>query len=130
MNLFLVIAGILCILVGIIHSILGEILIFKNLREGSVIPTIAPSPLRERNIRILWATWHLASVFGWGLSAVLIKLAFIESNHSGEIVQYIAYSMLAAGALVFVATKAKHPGWIGLSGVAILCWLALESATH
>ena len=124
MNLFLVIAGILCILVGIIHSILGEILIFKNLREGSVIPTIAPSPLRERNIRILWATWHLASVFGWGLSAVLIKLSFIESNHSREIVQYIAYSMLAAGALVFVATKTKHPGWIGLWGVAILCWLA------
>lgn len=124
MNTFLFAAGVLSIVVGLIHSILGEVLIFKKLRVDSLIPTMAKEPLRERNIRILWATWHLASIFGWAIGAILIKLAGLDLAVSDAIVQYIAFSMFAAGVLVLIATKAKHPGWVGLCGVAILCWLA------
>jgi len=124
MNMFLLLAGVLSIVVGLIHSVLGEWLIFNKLRAGSLIPTAAREPLRERNVRILWATWHATSIFGWAIGAILIKLAGSNLAASNALVDYIAFSMFAAGLLVLVATKAKHPGWIGLWSVAALCWLA------
>ena len=124
MNPFLLAAGLLCLLVGLIHSALGELLIFNKLRKGSLIPTIASKPLQERNIRILWATWHLASIFGWAMGAILILLSGTDLSSSKTIIHYIAISMLAAALLVLFATRAKHPGWIGLGMVSLLCWLA------
>jgi hypothetical protein len=124
MNTLLLAAGLLSILVGLIHSILGELLIFKKLREDSFIPTLAMQPLHEKSVRILWATWHLASIFGWGIGAILISLSKSNFATSDVIIQYIAFSMFFSGVLVLVATRAKHPGWIGLCTVAVLCWLA------
>jgi hypothetical protein len=80
-------------------------------------------PLQERNIRILWATWHLASIFGFAMGAILIQLA-ITVETPNFIIQSIAFSMCSGSVLVFYATKAKHPGWIGLLVVAVPCWLA------
>ena len=116
-------AGFLSIIVGLVHSILGEFLVFKNLRNGSIVPTTSAPPLRERNIRILWATWHLASIFGFAIGAILIQLA-TTAEAPAFIIRSIALSMFSGSILVFYATKAKHPGWIGLLVVALLCWLA------
>jgi len=126
MNTLLFLAGVISILVGLIHSVLGEILVFKNLRNGTVIPTVGKPLLRERNIRIIWASWHIVTIFGWAFGGLLLKLSFstdevIASN--GFIINLIAYSMFASSVLVLIATKAKHPGWIGLLSVAVLCWL-------
>lgn len=123
MNYLLLSAGILSIVVGVIHSVLGEYLIFKNIRQGSVVPTVSAPPLRERNIRILWATWHLASVFGFAMGAILIYLAK-STDIQAFIVHSIAVAMLFGSVLVFYSTKAKHPGWVGLLIVAVLCWLS------
>lgn len=126
MNTLLFSAGVVSLIVGLIHSILGEILIFKKLRSGTIIPTLGGSLLQERNIRILWATWHVVTVFGCLLAAILIKLSFLVSadGNFDFIIQFIAYSMFASSILVFVATKARHPGWIGLLIVGTLCQLA------
>ena len=123
MNYLLLSAGFLSIVVGLIHSILGEFLIFKNLRNSSLVSNVSVPPLQERNIRILWATWHLASIFGFAMGAILIQLSMTTAT-SAFVIQSIAFSMCTASALVFYATKAKHPGWVGLLGVAALCWLA------
>lgn len=119
-------AGVLAFVVGLVHSALGEVLVFRRLRKGSIIPTHGKPLLLERNVRILWATWHIASIFGWGVGAILVYLsqAEFEPISTNYIVQAIAYSMFLSGLLVFIATKARHPGWAGLMGVAVLCWLA------
>lgn len=124
MNQILFSAGVLSIIVGLIHAVLGEILIFRQLREKSIIPTMPANPLRQRNIRILWATWHIASIFGWGIGAVLINLAHAEVEYSTFTIHAIALSMFLSGLLVLIATKARHPGWVGLFGVAVLCWFS------
>jgi hypothetical protein len=119
-------AGILAIVVGVIHSILGEVLIFRRLRKGTFVPTISKPLLLEKHIRILWATWHIATIFGWGMGAILLLLSQTELDPgvSAFVVQNIAVAMFSSGVLVLVATKAKHPGWIGLMGVGVLCWMA------
>ena len=123
MNYFLLAAGSLSIVIGLIHSALGERLIFKSLRQGKIVPDASLSPLREQHIGILWATWHLASILGFGIGATLIYIAD-TSEPIIFIVNVIGVTMLLSSTLVFIATKAQHPGWFGLLVVALLCWFA------
>ncbi|WP_103069811.1 hypothetical protein [Aquimarina sediminis] len=121
MNTYFFTAGILCILLGIVHSILGEYLIFKNKRnKGKLVPSKKSEGLRERHLRILWATWHLSSVFGWSIGAILIKISFAPEQMNSFIVQAIIYAMILSSLLVLVGTKGKHPGWIVLLIIAVL----------
>ena len=124
MNYYFFIAGVLCFILGIVHSILGEYLIFKSKRKGSsLVPSIGSKDLREAHLRIIWATWHLASVFGWGFGVILIKLSTKDLD-TNVLHNYIIYSIVSSvilgGLLVLIGTKAKHPGWIVLFLIGIL----------
>lgn len=122
-------AAILAIVVALVHSILGEVMIFRRLRKpGRVIPTDGGDRLLGSNVRILWASWHVLTVFGLGMAAMLLRLA--SSARSAEydfVAQVIAVSMLGGSLLVLVGTRGRHPGWIGLLGVAVLVWLGLRT---
>ena len=72
MNSYFIAAAVLAFLVGLVHSILGERLIFRRLREGRVVPTHGGTLLGEGHVRILWASWHVLTVFGWGIAAILL----------------------------------------------------------
>ncbi|HZX28152.1 MAG TPA: hypothetical protein VFF16_13850 [Telluria sp.] len=114
MNYYLAGAGLLVALVGAIHSILGQRMIFRE--------------PRGRYTGILWATWHLATVLSWGVAAILFWLA--RQNEAtirslAPIACAIAVSMAASAALVCIGTHGRHPGWAALLGVAILSYLAL-----
>lgn len=125
MNSYFIAAAILAFLVGLGHSVLGEVMIFARLRQGGLIPTNGGGLLRESNVRILWASWHLLTVLGWGMAAILLVLAIPVPQWVGQpiIAQAIALSMLLGSALVAIGTNGRHPGWIGLLGVAVLVWL-------
>ncbi|WP_417858771.1 hypothetical protein [Xanthomarina gelatinilytica] len=122
MNTYFFIAGILCFLLGIAHSILGECLIFKNKRiKGKLIPTKANEYLKERHLRILWATWHLATVFGWCIGILLLKISVLEESQLiNFMVKSISSTMILSSLLVLIATKGKHPGWLVLLAIGII----------
>ncbi|MEM8488050.1 MAG: hypothetical protein AAF564_21045 [Bacteroidota bacterium] len=127
MHPYLLAAAIAAAIVGLVHSVLGEVLIFSRMRsDRQIIPTVGKPLLHERHVRILWATWHIASIFGWALAAVLFSLAQPASEMLLQevVVHAIAGGMFASGLLVLIATKGKHPGWLGLLVVAALCWLS------
>jgi hypothetical protein len=122
----LIAAGALAMVVSLAHSALGEVLIFRHLRNGGLVPAVAAPPLRERHVRILWATWHLATIFGLSFAIVLLQLG---SETSGvdlrELIRCAAiFAFLGGSILVLVGTRGRHPGWVGLSGVAALAWLS------
>lgn len=131
MNLWLFCAGILLALVGIVHSVLGERLIFRRLRGKGIVPTgggshLREPHLREPHLRILWATWHLASVSGWAAAFVLLY-----ASHAAvpkPVTDALMASAAASAIVVLAATRGRHPGWIALSVVALLVWCAPESA--
>lgn len=125
MNVYFLVAGILCFILGLVHSILGEYLIFKNKRNrGSLVPTKVNAELKERHLRIIWATWHLASFFGWCLGIFLIKISFDHSKLDPEFINFTIHStiitMFVSSLLVLIGTKGKHPGWIVLLVIGIL----------
>ena len=121
-------AGVVALITGIVHSALGEILIFRQLRSGGLVPTLRAPPLRERNIRIIWATWHLASVFGWAFAGILIRLAVAPNDSPiALVVSAVVFANLAGSLLVLIGTKGKHPGWIALLLVAALTWFGASA---
>lgn len=130
MQAYMFVAGVLAIVVGLVHSVLGEILIFRHLRSGGLVPANRAPPLKERNIRILWATWHLASVFGWGFAIVLLRLASPDNHSSLQtlVMNVIVFAYLGGSLLVLIGTKGRHPGWIVLLAVAALTWLSANAA--
>ena len=74
-NWLLVAAAALAFVVGLVHSLLGERLIFRRMRVGGAIPTNGGTVLREAHVRILWASWHVLTVFGWCIAALLLWLS-------------------------------------------------------
>jgi len=130
MQNLLVAAGVIACLTAIVHSVMGELLIFRHLRRSGVVPSMAAPPLQARNIRILWATWHLASVFGVAFALVLLQLAPAdrESAVYALVVQAIVLANFGGALLVLVATRARHPGWIALLLVAVLTAVAARAS--
>lgn len=116
-------AGLLTVVVAGVHSILGERWIFRRLRRGGIVPTDGGTVLREPHVRILWASWHILSVFGLALAALL----FDQAAHPGPkwIPLAVALAMTVASALVYFGTRGKHLGWVGLLGVAVLTVLGI-----
>ena len=125
METYMFVAGSLALVVGIIHSVLGEVLIFSRMRNGGLVPTVGAPLLRERHVRILWASWHIVTVFGWALGVILLRFSFPSAEYTVQVFveNTIVFSMLASSLLVLVGTKGMHPGWLGLLGVAVLTWL-------
>jgi hypothetical protein len=124
MNAYLAAAATLTALVGLVHSVLGERLVFSRMRQGHLVPTNGGTVLREPHVRILWASWHVLSVLGWAIAAVILMLAAEPlSDLHAFLLHVMPIAMLASAALVFYGTKARHPGWLGLLGVAVLTWL-------
>ena len=125
MNGYIAIAAALAFFVGLVHSVLGERLIFRRIRQGGFVPTKGGNLLDERHVRILWASWHVVTVFGWCIAYILLRLSFSSASASSTwfIEQAIIIATLAGSALVFIGTRARHPGWAGLLGIAVLVWL-------
>lgn len=123
--MYLQMAAGLAALVGVAHSVLGEILIFNRMRRGRFVPTDGGQRLHERHVRILWASWHVVTVFGWALAAILLRLSQSPARPFGPfLIGTVASAMLAGAVLVLIATNGRHPGWLGLLGVAVLAWLS------
>ena len=125
MNTYFVAAAAIAFVVGLVHSVLGEILIFRRLRLGGFVPTNGGNVLKERYVRIIWATWHIVTVFGWALGAVLLQLAWpstLENVVDCAVNTFVLAALVASG-LVLFGTLGKHPGWIGLLAMAVCTWL-------
>ncbi len=123
MHAYFLAAAIALILVGLVHSVFGEVLIFRGLRKAGLVPKEPAPPLQVRHIGILWATWHLASAFGFGFAYLMLSIAQGDTAPDPVIVKAMLFACLAGSMLVLVGTRGRHPGWIGLLAVAALVYL-------
>lgn len=126
MNLFLIAAAVLAFLVGLTHSVLGEVRIFSRLRQGGLVPSAGTGALKESHVRILWATWHAVTGFGWAMAVLLIWTAAAAplDPFVAPMPIVIAGGMALGSLLVLVGTRGRHLGWVGLGAVAVLIGLS------
>lgn len=128
MNVYYALGGATIFLIGLVHSWLGERLIFQRLRRSDparpLVPTRGGEFLQERHVRILWANWHLTTALGWGVAGALLVLARAPASESARWLGLsLAAGLAASAALVLVGTRGRHPGWIGLLVAATLTLL-------
>ena len=129
MNPYLAAAAVLALAVGFIHSVIGEVLIFSRMRTSGLIPTNGGSILQERHVRIIWASWHVLTILGWLVATILFWLSRAAAPNAAHrfLELPIALAMFVSAALVLFGTKGRHPGWIGLLGVAVLICLGRQA---
>ena len=138
MNPLLIAAAVGLALVGLVHSALGEIMVFRGLRTQGVrarglqhdvctTPSSLPAwalALPRQHLGIVWASWHLVTLLGWALSALLWRLGTVPSDAAlaAWVADVAGLATLAGGMLVLYATRGRHPGWTALLVVAALVW--------
>lgn len=121
MNTWLLAAAALAFATGLAHSVMGELLVFQRLRRGTIVPSFGGDVLRERHVRILWASWHVLTLLGWCMAAMLAALAAgPDSDMTRALARLIGLGMLAGAMTVLIATRGRHPGWLAMSLVALL----------
>jgi len=113
LNYYLGAAGILCVLLGIAHSIMGEIIIF---RKRKIDGTLIRIPYR----RIIRSSWHIVSLLGFALGAIIFEKSELLRFNSLNVA---ALLVLLSGILVLFLTKGKHPAWIILGMISVLIFL-------
>lgn len=126
MNIYLFTAGSLALILGVVHSILGEVLIFRRLTGHHRNVSVKAPNLSKRHIRTLRATWHLISLFGWGFAAIILNLSWQNSTsaHLAFIENVMIIMFLISSLYWLISTRGKHPAWIVLLLIAALIWWA------
>jgi hypothetical protein len=119
MNWFLFLAGILAVLLGFAHSIIGEHMVFKGLKDRLTRSEGRPA-LSDQQVRVLRGVWHLMTIFGFALAALLIASAIRDLVL--DPVMVIGITMAVSGLYWAVATRGRHPAFIVLFAIAGLCF--------
>ncbi len=120
MNWGLTAASVLCVLLAVVHSALGERLVFAPLRQNGDWRAEALSLLDRQRWRAIRATWHLISIIGLGIGAVL----FVVARGEGPVATILGVTFTVAAAYWATATRMKHPAWLvlGLIGGILLAF--------
>ena len=118
------IASGLIVIMSLAHSYLGERYILGRLFRQSLPPLFGDDSFTKQTLRFVW---HLMTVMGFGLAALLLLWA---QGHGGS--SYTLY--LIAGLFVIMAlfplfmTRGRHLSWVVMLVIGILCFYA--AATH
>lgn len=120
-NTTLLVAAILTIAIGAVHSWLGERrligpLLSPELRQGP----LASSPFARQVLRF---AWHLTSIAWWGIGAILAVLAFSPLDPQSRLmVAVIGATFLASGIVTLVASRSRHLAWpvfLAIAGLSL-----------
>jgi hypothetical protein len=119
MNPTLLNPAILTVVLGLIHSLRDERLIFRVIVANT--SALHAAGLRQRCLNMLRLSLHLASVFSWRMAVMLHKLSQAPlTDMSIFVALTIAIKIFAGGMLVLAGTNARHPGWVVMLLIAAL----------
>ncbi|MBQ0961007.1 hypothetical protein KAK06_18775 [Ideonella sp. 4Y11] len=115
MNHWLASACVALIGIGLTHSVMGERRIFTPWQASP------PRDVSRAHQVILRASWHLPTLLGLGLAAVLALLAAGGAPAlRSAMLAALALAIGACGALVAVATRGRHQGGTAMLATAVL----------
>ena len=123
MNLHLLISAVLLVSLSIAHTIVGEVLVLRPLDRATGLPGIRGSVRTMRET--LRFAWHVTSVLGVGVAAVLLHCARLTplDGDSARVVRIVALTCAASFVVALVGSRGRHPSWVVFLVVAILSWL-------
>jgi peptidoglycan/LPS O-acetylase OafA/YrhL len=118
-------AAVLTVIIGFVHSILGE--------QWLIGPLVSPDrpggPLVKNafGARTLRFAWHLTTVAWWGFAAILLIMAYVpETQQPSAILLTIAATLGLTGVIALVTSRGRHLSWpVFLAVAALSAWPVL-----
>jgi hypothetical protein len=103
-------AGVIAIVVSIVHGVLGETVVFAR-------ATVEPPRLRTL-LRLVWQAGTLSWIAG---GVLLFAAPWMGSDAARHwIIATFAVVFGFAGIANAMATRTVHPGWIGMGAAVVL----------
>ncbi len=118
----LYIGSFLAVLIGVVHSFLGEKYILIRLFRKDNIPELLGSDwFTKRTLRF---AWHLTTIAWWGFSAILFVSASPSQNTQKEVLLVTGFVFLISGIISAGFTKGKHVSWVVFWAIAGISFYA------
>lgn len=115
----LLVAAVLVAVIGVAHSILGEVYILRPLYRQTELPKLRGAEFPLGTIRF---AWHVTSLLLFGIAVVLVQIATRMSLDA--VIITIGWTLLASSALPLIYSRGKHPSWILLISAGAVCLLS------
>lgn len=122
MNTWLVSSALLLVLIGVVHTVMGERRIFRPW-------AVKPPGIPRFHFQILRGSWHLPTLLAFGQAAALAWLgtaapaALPAASLLEAILASLGAGVLACGALVLAVTGGRHHGGTALVIAAVLIFV-------
>ena len=120
MKAWLLIAAVLLLLLGLVHSVLGERYILVRLFRRDNLPRLFGSDVFTK--RTLRFAWHLTTVVWLGVAVLLVRMAGGQTLGAPEIGGTVASTAGVSALVALVGSRGRHPAWIVFLVVAGLVW--------
>ncbi len=117
----LIIAAMLAIAIGLVHSFLGEKYILMRLFRRPLPKLFGDDWLTKRTLRF---AWHLLTVAWFGFAAILVLLYLGMASQSNLLIA-IATSFAITAVVAFAASRGRHLSWVVFGAISAICYLAL-----
>jgi hypothetical protein len=114
----LIVAALLAVALALLHSVLGERRVLRK--------ALAQDGLGASLRQILRLAWHLTSLYFAGCGAILAALAGQPLDLAAlHVLETVGAVFVASAAIIFGASRGRHPGWPLFAGAAVLIgWTA------
>ncbi|MEW6982121.1 hypothetical protein AAD001_05670 [Colwelliaceae bacterium 6471] len=119
----LLIGTILLVIIGIVHSYLGEKYLLIRLFRRENLPKLLGSDWFTK--RVLRFAWHLTTLAWWGFAAILYVLSTPSENVKGEILVIISVVFVLSGIVSLLFSRGKHLSWLFFFTIAATSYYAV-----
>ena len=106
----LIIGTILLLIIGFVHSYLGEKYLLIRLFRRENLPKLLGSDWFTK--RVLRFAWHLTTLAWWGFAAILYVLSTPSGNVQNEILIIITVVFSLSGIVSLLFSHGKHLSWL------------------
>ncbi len=114
-------AAALLVLIGLIHSYLGErYILIRLFRAGKVPHLFGGDTFTKGTLRF---AWHMTSIAWWGFAWLLLMIES-DADIQRTVLQTVSVVFLLTGILAFGFTRGRHISWLVFWSVAGLAYYA------
>ena len=106
----LLFGALLLLIIGLVHSYLGEKYLLIRLLRRDNLPKLLGSDWFTK--RVLRFAWHLTTIAWWGFAAVLYVLSSPNVNIQNDILIIVSIVFFFSGILALLFTRGKHLSWL------------------
>jgi hypothetical protein len=120
----LLVAAVLTVFIGLVHSYLGEKYILIRLFRQPLPKLFGDDTFTRQTLRFVW---HLLSVSWFGFAAILIFYHLGQPSAS-SVLSIVAATFAVTALTAFLASRGKHLSWVVFGAISILCYVAASTA--